>query len=189
MSKLLKIASAVILVATTNYAFESACHAQRVVYQNNGRVWRNPPAARAFYPQQPSGVVYPAQASVTYQSYRPSYANVVTPSGSVNNSYTYRGNVNSYPTYNYSNTQPANTYFQPTYTYTQPSYTSSQPVYTYPSTTYPQPVYGNGVVGASYYASPSQARGATIGGVIGGVIAGDRGANIGAAIGLQSSRP
>jgi len=67
------------------------------------------------------------------------------------------------------------------------TYQSYRPTYTSPPT-YGNPVYGNPVYGNStsngyYYGTPSQQRGATVGGAIGNAIGGDSGANVGAAIG------
>jgi hypothetical protein len=70
-------------------------------------------------------------------------------------------------------------------TYVVPQHSYS-PYPAYP--VYGNPVYGNGYYqpypnGRVYYNSPSQQRGAVIGGAIGGAIGGQRSSNIGAAIG------
>jgi len=66
-------------------------------------------------------------------------------------------------------------------------YESYRPTYTNPPV-YGNPVYGNQVYGnpapnGFYYNSPSQQRGANVGGAIGNAIGGNAGANVGAAIG------
>ena len=62
------------------------------------------------------------------------------------------------------------------------TYQSFRPTYTNPPV-YGNPVYGNPAPDGYYYSSPSQQRGANVGGAIGNAIGGNSGANVGAAIG------
>ncbi len=103
---------------------------------------------------------------------------------------TYYGLPQSYPTYNAIPTQRYSSgyrgnYVSPTYrgnSYYGNSYQSYRPnYYGQPVYGYGQPIYGNNF---NYgYSTPSQARGAIVGGAIGNAVGGTRGGNVGAAIG------
>jgi hypothetical protein len=136
-----------------------------------------------------------AQVTITYgtpYNYSNQYGSYGYPIYSVPSNQVY----NTVPTYRYP---AATTYRRVTPQYGVPGRYSSgyrgtyvvphQPYSTYRVVpNYGTQIYGNGYYtpygnGGFYYSSPSQQRGAVIGGAIGGAIGGQRSSNIGAAIG------
>jgi hypothetical protein len=149
----------------------------RFRYNGNGQMNSYQSVPRTSYQSRylltsPNGQRFATPSNRSYNQVTPGYT--VTPSdrfvpgyNSAQNYYSqpyrsgFRGTTTAYPNYN-----------------TYPSYSSG-----YGNTTpgyYPAPGYSSGYRG---YVTPSQQRGAAVGGTIGGAIGGYRGGNIGAAIG------